>query len=394
MRIAIVDTYYPAFLSHLYATRPELARRSYPTQLAGIMDSFFGTADSYSVHLQALGHETIDIVANAQPLQRQWAAEQGVLRFPRAFLARVPTRVGIQISKRVWRSIARAQIEAFAPDIVYCQNLAFFTRRDLEAFRAKRLLVVGQIASPLPPSQLIEGFDLIVTSFPHFVERLRARGTDAEYLPLGFDARIIDRLRGEGVDPGADSPRQYDVAFVGGVNPLVHKRRTHLLEDLCARRRIDVWGYGDDALPPDSSIRAHFHGEAWGVDMYRVLASTKIAINFHIDVAEGHVNNMRLYEATGMGALLLTDSGLNLEELFQVGAEVVSYHGIGDLTEAVDRYLLDESARCAIAAAGQRRTLAEHNVERRIEELAGILQRALGHRAAVRGGGRRPAMLR
>jgi hypothetical protein len=40
--------------------------------------------------------------------------------------------------------------------------------------------------------------------------------------------------------------------------------------------------------------------------MYRVLECSKIVINHHGDVAPW-ANNLRLFEATGTGALLLTD---------------------------------------------------------------------------------------
>ena len=59
--------------------------------------------------------------------------------------------------------------------------------------------------------------------------------------------------------------------------------------------------------------------------MYRVLARSKIALNRHIDVAEDHANNMRLYEATGVGTFLITDAKRNLSELFEPGEEVVTY---------------------------------------------------------------------
>jgi spore maturation protein CgeB len=375
MRVALVDVYYPAFLTDLYARHPDLADRDYSAQLAGIMDAFFGRADSYSSHLRALGHDAIDIVANAEPLQRRWATEHGVAGLSRALAGRLPTRAGSRHSRTVWRSIARAQVEAFTPDVVYCHTQRFFTRRDLDGLRRNGILVVGQIGSPLPPAELIEGFDLIITSLPHFVARLRRQGIETEYLPLGIDPRIVERLRSEGCDRAPDSSRSYDVAFVAGLNPRIHGRRVQLLEELCARRRVDVWGYGEDALPPDSSIRSHFHGTAWGLDMYRVLASTKIALNCHIDVADGYANNMRLYDATGMGALLLTDDGLNLGEFFNIGTEVVAYQNVGEIVHAVDHYLDHEPHRREIAAAGQRRTLGDHTLDRRVEVLAGILER-------------------
>jgi spore maturation protein CgeB len=373
MRIAIVDTYYPAFQDSVYAARPELRELPYDRQLRGVLDAFFGTADSFSHHLRALGHDAVDVVANCGPLQERWAAERGTVRLGRR-LAALPGRQAAPARLAVQRRIARAQIADFDPDVVYCHNLAFFTRRDLDALRRERRLVVGQIASPLPSTRLVEGFDLVTTSFPHFVTRLRARGLDAEYFRLAFDARVHAALRARGTDPDAGSARDLDVVFVGGVDLAVHRAGTELLERICARRRVDVWGYGADRLPPGSAILRHFHGPAWGLDMYAVLARARVAINRHIDVAEGHANNMRLYEATGTGAMLVTDAGSNLGDLFEPGAEVVAYRDPDELEAALDRYLADEAARRAVAAAGQRRTLGEHTYDRRMEELVGLLE--------------------
>ena len=111
--------------------------------------------------------------------------------------------------------------------------------------------------------------------------------------------------------------------------------------------------------------------------MFRVLAESRIAVNRHIDVAENNANNMRLYEATGVGALLLTDAKQNLGDLFTVGAEVVAYRDEDELVEAVDHYLAREDERRAIAEAGQRRTLADHTYAVRMQELVEILGRYL-----------------
>lgn len=94
----------------------------------------------------------------------------------------------------------------------------------------------------------------------------------------------------------------------------------------------------------------------------------------HIDVAENRAGNIRLYEATGMGTLLLTDWKSNLPELFEVGREVVAYRSVGECAEQISYYLAHEEERAAIAAAGQRRTLTEHTIDRRMQELVGILE--------------------
>lgn len=58
-----------------------------------------------------------------------------------------------------------------------------------------------------------------------------------------------------------------------------------------------------------------YERELRGLDMYRVLARSRISVNRHIGIAEYYANNIRLYEATIMGALLLTYKKGNLKDL-------------------------------------------------------------------------------
>jgi spore maturation protein CgeB len=140
---------------------------------------------------------------------------------------------------------------------------------------------------------------------------------------------------------------------------------------------LEVWGYGVERLPAESALRRRHRGEAWGLDMYEVLARSAIVLNRHIDVAEGHANNMRLYEATGMGAALLTDDGSNLADLFEPSHEVAVYQDADDLIARIDELLANDEKRSAIAAAGRQRTMSEHTWAKRIAELAGMLESRL-----------------
>ncbi len=86
---------------------------------------------------------------------------------------------------------------------------------------------------------------------------------------------------------------------------------------------------------------------------------------------------MRLFEATGVGACLLTDRKDNLASLFEPDREVVTY---GSAEEAVEkyRYLADNPReRATIAAAGQRRTLRDHGFDRRAARIDEILRVSL-----------------
>jgi len=375
LRIVVVDSYYPAFLAEHYASSPGLHHRPYEEQLESLLAECFGTSDAYSRHLSALGCDAVETIANCEPLQLRWAHEHGRER-------RLLKRVSDVVHGRaahvarflLLRRIAIEQIRTYQPDVVYMQDPAFFGASDLRVLRRHCRLLVGQIASALPGWRRLRAFDLITTSFPHYVDKLRTEGIEAEYFRIGFDERVLARLRERGINSDPAGDRTHAVSFVGGLDPGVHGAGTRLLERLADEVEIDIWGYRAEALPPDSPILRRYRGRAWGLQMYEVLARSKIALNRHIDAADGYANNMRLYEATGVGALLLTESRKNLKDLFAPGQEVVAYEDADDLVEKIGRYLQDDVNRCRIAAAGQARTTSEHTYKHRIEELVTLLR--------------------
>lgn len=370
-----MDTLYPAFVASHYDDRPALSAASYDEQHAALIDRSFGTSDAYSTNLRALGHEAVDLLVNVERLQGTWAAEHG-LRARGGRLARwAPARLRPRLEADALRHVARAQIEDFGADVVYCQDLSFFTARQLRELHAQGRLVVGQIASAPPDEQRLRAFDLLLTSFPHYVARFRAFGIDAEYFRIAFDERVLDKLRARGIDPSPGAAGRDAAVFVGGLDPSVHGGGVRLLERVLSEvDGVRVHGYGADRLPAASPVRRAWEGEAWGLDMYAALARAGIAINRHIAAAEGQANNMRLYEATGVGALLLTEDAPNLPSLFDPGAEVVAYAGVDDLVDKLRHYLADADARREIAAAGQRRTLDEHGYAARMRELLPMLE--------------------
>ena len=111
--------------------------------------------------------------------------------------------------------------------------------------------------------------------------------------------------------------------------------------------------------------------------MYGKLYNARIALNHHINVAQNYANNMRLYEATGVGSLLLTDYKDNLHCLFEPGRDVVAYHSVKECAELIQHYLEHEDERAAIAKAGQSRTLAEHTYFHRMQEFVEIVREYL-----------------
>ena len=361
MRVLIIDPYYPEVLTALYASQPELGDASYDSQWRAIMDLAFGTSDVYSYHLSALRHDAQEIVPNCPPLQRAWAREHA------PHLNRLPWRVGAQ-------AILLAQAEWFHADVVYVQSVGAFRPIVLKALRRRARLLVGQIASALPQPERVRVYDLLLTSFPHLVGRL---GVPTELLRIGFDERVLDRV---------ERPPRHDIVFLGQLGGLSHRSSNAVVESAAQQIPIEVWGPGVEEWPPDSPFRKRHHGMAWGIEMFAILAGARIAINRHIDASEGWANNMRLFEATGMGTLLLTDQLEGLSELFVPGREVITYGNADELVQKARWYMAREDERSAVAAMGQARTLREHTYGARVRELTVILEsylrdarRALGH---------------
>ena len=373
MKIIIVDTYYAAFLARFYAQQNALAAADYSAQLHALLNACFGTSDYYSRHLSALGCEAQDLVVNCVPLQQAWAKANNVslsqlaLKVPHR-LFRVPLLGKFLADLPGLMDVALAQIKAAKPDVLYCQDLSFFPAEVLRELKQHVRLIVGQIACPLPPESFLKGYDLILTSFPHFVPRLRALDIASEYFRIGFDERVLDLL--------GEVDKDIGFSFVGGISRH-HGGALPLLEYLTEQTDMRVFGYGADSLPSASPMRQRHGGEVWGMDMYRTLARSRITLNRHINVAENNANNMRLYEATGVGTMLLTDRKDNLHELFEIGKEVVAYSSKEEAAELVRHYLDHPEEAEQIAKAGQARTLREHTYAQRMRELVPILKHHL-----------------
>ena len=376
MRIAIFDTYYARFLVDFYLRNPGLAEASSEQQTEALLAAAFGTSDFYSRHLTDLGCEVLDIVGNCMPLQSRWAKENNVAFSPWAVklphrLFRLPIVGRMLASLPGILDVAMARVRAFKPDILYCQDLSFFPPDALNALKETVPLIVGQIACPPPPDDFLKAYDVILTSFPHFVPRFREMGVASDYFKIGFDTRALDIVQG--------TKQDVPVSFVGGISRH-HGKAIPLLERLAVQTPIQFFGYGADSLSHSSPIRRKHHGEVWGHDMYRALARSRMTLNRHINVAENNANNMRLYEATGVGALLITDMKDNLGELFAIGKEVVTYSSADEAVEVINYYLDHPEEAQTIAKAGQARTLREHTYRHRMEELLPLLRRYLGEK--------------
>jgi len=391
MRIIILNGEYPRFVAWLYRSHPGLETASYAAQMAARNASLFGLADFYSRNFTALGHSAADIHVNNGFMQSAWAREHGMAietaepvgqtrqdRLP-GWLQRAaapikpllrPLMRKVGLSPRLGAAseeILLAQIEAFKPDVVLNQDVFYVDANLMRRIRQiGKPLVVGQVG--VEPSRGMDWtvYDLMLSQLPRLVQMFRAAGVRAEVSHLAFEPGLIGDL------PSAP-PQDIDISFVGSIST-DHRQRIALLEAVARRHDLKLWGNMPKSLPPSSPLHGCFQGEVWGAEMYQTLRRSRITLNSHIDIAGREAGNMRLFEATGVGAFLLTDFKDNLHELFEPGSEVAVWRSIDDCLTSIDRYLADAGARARIAAAGQARTMTQHTYGHRARELLRLIE--------------------
>jgi hypothetical protein len=371
VRFLIADTVYSGYLDWLYAEQPQLAQRSYEEQYRVTVEGGFHTASAWSEPLRAAGHEVFDVWADHLALQMRWCQENdamGTLAFA-ADAYRFGSAMVENAKGYPWfLDVVAEQVRRFQPDVLLAANLYAFDARFLARLRGQYGVAIGQHAAALPDNDLA-GYASIISSLPNQVEHFRKLGLRSDLVKLAFDRRLLGRLE--------PHPPRHDVAFCGQVSAH-HGQRSAAL--LALGRKIDVDVFGNTVWTDEdvAGTRLRCHPPLWGLPMYQALHDARIAFNSHIDAAGAFANNLRLYEVTGVGSLLLTDWKSNLAEIFAPGVECVGYRDAAECVKLARHYLAHEDERAAIAAAGHERTLAEHTYEHRVHDLLRIVHQVAG----------------
>lgn len=373
------DTYIESFLRQ----HPEYKSLSYDELYNLFIRSCVGWNTYYSRALASLGYEAADICIDFEFLQKLWAREHGV-----------------NYNDGNWlKEIVSAQLKALQPDLVFLDDLYYFDaayRQFLRDAAPKPIKIIGWRAAPTEDYGLFTDVDLMLTCTPLFVDQLRNSGAKAELMMHAFEPSILKMV------PNSQR-RDLDFTFVGNfvLRDGFHNERLELVKSLLDSTSLHVWGTISEPYTPSLPNRIlrrltggangqyigpratslmqqyenRFHDSVLALEYFKILSRSKINLNKHIDCAENYAGNIRLFEATGMAACLVTDWKVNLPEMFVPDVEVIAYRSAEECAEKV-RYLLDhEDQLKSIAEAGQRRTLRDHTYKKRAEELDELLKK-------------------
>ncbi len=344
-RFLQLNTFYPAYLRDFYAAHPRLADAPFQTQLDALLDDGFSGPHMMTRGMAARGWDTFHVIANAVELQKSWLKENDL-----AFSE--PFNPGF---------VAAMQVEMFRPDAVYILDPCTFDTKFIRQLPTRPPLVTGWRGFPIPPGTDWSAMDVIFTSFDAIAAAAPQFGAHSvlRHYP-GFPEDTPDAT-----DDGYDC----DVIFSGSVTSH-HRQRVNLLHSIWRASQ----GEGGQPfrfhlhMPDVSALPAEMQGanrgSVWGHDMLRALARARITINIDIDAFSAQPPNMRLIEATGAGAFLITTFHPELPRFFVPGQEVETFRDGLELLAKIRHYLGHEPARRAIALAGKTRCRAEHGLAR------------------------------
>lgn len=369
--IVFVDTYYPSFLQFNNFDKNSAKFSNYFDEINALQEFGFGTGGSYARSFRERGWQSDLIVANSLRTQAAWARENldweplGSGWKYGLHLARLPF---LRNKLHKWRhlhGVLLEQVRRIKPFAVVVQDLNLIPLSLAKELKKNCSVLVGEIASPPPPSHYFLGYDMIISALPSMLEYAQNLGLESHYVPLAFDERWSTKI------PKVE--RDIDAIFVGSFSR--HQPDTiPLLREVASKvQNFQIYGTGDLRAIEAAGLAQNYKGQAWGAEMFGLLSRSKIALNRHGTIAGDYSVNMRMYEATGSGALLVTEESSNLHTLFKPGFEVLSYKSHRDAARVIADSLNNPAELAQIAYQGHARTLREHTYSSRAELIENLI---------------------
>jgi hypothetical protein len=277
---------------------------------------------------------------NDEEMQRTWARENGL-----------PADAGLD-------EILLAQIEAHRSEVFYNCDPMNFGNAFLKRLPGSVRRTIAWRAAPSEGGDFLD-HDVIVNNFPSLLAGYRALGARAEYFTPGHDPEMDAYA--------ARTERPIDLLFVGGYSRH-HRRRGAMLRRAAGlRNRYRVVFCLDPSRltrlaetplglagplrrhrrPPE--IRAVASSPVYGRDLYETIGSARVVLNGAVDMAGAARGNMRMWEAMGCGAAMVSDAG-DYPDGMVAGDSFLDYSDETEMVGAIETLLGQDDRRRAMAS--------------------------------------------
>ncbi|MFN4914038.1 MAG: glycosyltransferase [Sphingomonadales bacterium] len=379
VRIIRTSTIPQRYLNDLYQNRIMQAdAMGFEELRSAIFSYFIHEFDQYSHYInKGSRYQMTELIVNDNLLQHKWAEEHGLTR------------------SASLHEILEAQIAHYQPDIFF-DNSNFFMHHDADAIKKKHgisAVIAWDAYTGSRFEKQSKGVDVVLTCVEFIRKKYESLGFTSVLLPFAFDRRVFESLQNQ-------EDIKNRLCFIGTISDNVHKERKALLLD-CIRAgipfslyisnigkgrfcvsRAQVRALKDgrfDDFFDYFRLQAHNLGGVYGSDMFKTLGNHAIQLNIHGDNSL-HAGNMRLYEATGMGSLLLTDWKSNIADIFEPEKEIITYKTPGEAIDKARYFLAHPKEAAEIARNGQLKTFTKYAVEDRINRFETLCDELMNNR--------------
>lgn len=167
----------------------------------------------------------------------------------------------------------------------------------------------------------------------------------------------------------ATIPPREDPSILLGEGPASH-HRLEIVASL-AEHGVEVWGDRGWSCLEERGVR--FRGPAaHGAPLTKIYRESSI----NIDIArlyQADIVPMRVFDVLACGGFLLVEHSEDLECLFDVGREILSYRSIEELGELVRHFLAHPEERLHFANVGREVVLERFSFDSRVDRMLGAL---------------------
>ena len=214
-------------------------------------------------------------------------------------------------------------------------------------------------------------FTYVLTTSIQGGDSLRSRGhRNAIYLPLAVNHTVYRNLH---------RPQNYEVSFVGQFHPY----RKWLIDAIKrAGIPVAVWGAGwkGGRISQDKMVEV-FNQTKVSLNLpndiswdFRYLLSSPLALKNTLRSKKAFsAGNLRLLELASCGAFQIAYYWEGLERLMEIGTELALFLGPEQLVDRVKYYLSRPDERADMARRAHERTIRDHTLQLRFQELFGKL---------------------
>lgn len=366
-----ISAFYTKYLEYFYQKNPNLENLDYNNHLKFLLSDCFAECDFIHPELHKLGVESKIVIYNDERIQRKWKEDY---------------------KNNTLFEIVCEQIKEYQPDVIFFSDMTILNEEQYNHIRNmldNKCKFVGWHFTIVNDSNknIFKCFDQIYTGNKYILTLIKPYCKDVRLLYHGFETSIFNK-----VNP---KTRTNKIVFPGSIfmGEEIHNNRIDMFGKLYSKNiPCEFYGniYGSflphtpkqlvkwilqknkpskDRITTEKLLRKNIKQSVFGLDYYRVLANYSICVNQHAAIACTGSGNMRMFEATGMGACLLTDYREENVDLFVPDEEIVVYKNYDELIEKAEYLINNPAAASDIAKRGQQRTLNTHSYKQKAEKM-------------------------